>query len=151
LSSRQVGELYSAWRDGGTALRERIAAEPLLFLKTQQVAGKVESPREGLLRDVAVLAATARRAVRRLGEGATEHLSPLDHERIVAGLQLVRTEIRRLLEAVPEPEQEAFNARPQRAGSNPGAEEARALHSPHRAHPEGLEERGPQGVLLGVN
>lgn len=150
LSSRQVGELYAAWRDGSTTFRERIAAEPLLFLKTQQAVVKTETPREELLRDVAVLAATARRAVRRLGEGAAENLSPLDHDRIVAGLRLVRTEVRRLLEAVPEREEESFDARPQHTSSDPRAAEARALDPPDLAHAEGLQERGPQGVLVGV-
>ena len=36
LSTRQAGQLYAAWRDGSRLVRERILAEPELFLKTQR-------------------------------------------------------------------------------------------------------------------
>ena len=39
--TRQAGQLYAAWRDGSRVVRERILAEPELFLKTQrQRAGR---------------------------------------------------------------------------------------------------------------
>ena len=34
--TRQAGQLYAAWREGTRAVRERILAEPELFLKTQR-------------------------------------------------------------------------------------------------------------------
>ncbi len=34
--TRQAGQLYAAWRDGSRVVRERILAEPELFLKTQR-------------------------------------------------------------------------------------------------------------------
>ena len=34
--TRQAGQLYTAWRNGTRAVRERILAEPELFLKTQR-------------------------------------------------------------------------------------------------------------------
>src|ERR1700689_5012087 len=36
--TRQAGRLYTAWRKGTRAVRERILAEPELFLKTQRTA-----------------------------------------------------------------------------------------------------------------
>src|SRR5271154_4467385 len=36
--TRQAGQLYTAWRTGTRAVRERILAEPELFLKTQRQA-----------------------------------------------------------------------------------------------------------------
>ena len=36
--TRQAGQLYAAWRDGSRVVRERILAEPELFLKTQRQA-----------------------------------------------------------------------------------------------------------------
>ena len=33
--TRQAGQLYAAWRDGSRVVRERLLAEPELFLKTQ--------------------------------------------------------------------------------------------------------------------
>src|SRR5881227_271752 len=37
-NTRQAGQLYTAWRQGTRAVRERILAEPELFLKTQRQA-----------------------------------------------------------------------------------------------------------------
>jgi ParB family transcriptional regulator, chromosome partitioning protein len=37
-NTRQAGQLYTAWRKGTRAIRERILAEPELFLKTQRQA-----------------------------------------------------------------------------------------------------------------
>ena len=34
--TREAGQLYAAWRQGSAAIRERILAEPELFLKTQR-------------------------------------------------------------------------------------------------------------------
>ena len=34
--TRQAGQLYAAWREGSRVVRERILAEPELFLKTQR-------------------------------------------------------------------------------------------------------------------
>ena len=36
--TRQAGQLYAAWREGSRVVRERILAEPELFLKTQRQA-----------------------------------------------------------------------------------------------------------------
>src|SRR6266404_2395419 len=35
-NTRQAGQLYAAWREGTRVVRERILAEPQLFLKTQR-------------------------------------------------------------------------------------------------------------------
>jgi len=35
-TTRQAGQLYAAWRDGSRVVRERLLAEPELFLKTQR-------------------------------------------------------------------------------------------------------------------
>jgi ParB family chromosome partitioning protein len=37
-NTRQAGQLYAAWRDGSRVVRERLLAEPELFLKTQRQA-----------------------------------------------------------------------------------------------------------------
>src|SRR5258708_3449888 len=37
-STRQAGELYAAWRDGGPVLRQRLVEQPELFLKARRQA-----------------------------------------------------------------------------------------------------------------
>jgi ParB family chromosome partitioning protein len=43
--TRQAGQLYAAWRDGSRVVRERILAEPELFLKTQRQPPAVRAGR----------------------------------------------------------------------------------------------------------
>jgi len=67
--SRQAGEVYAAWRDGSARLRERILAQPELFLKAhQQLAPPPApaSPAADLLRDLEMVSAIVNRASRRL-------------------------------------------------------------------------------------
>ena len=57
FNSRQAGELYAAWRDVSTSIRQRILDSPELFLKAhQQVSPQPESPADELLRDLTHLA-----------------------------------------------------------------------------------------------
>ena len=66
LSTREVGELYAAWRGSGPALRERLLAEPRLFVKARRELEK-EPPTPsaaGLLRDLDLAGALARRVAR---------------------------------------------------------------------------------------
>ena len=42
--TRQAGQLYAAWRDGSRVVRQRILAEPELFLKTQRQPAACRSP-----------------------------------------------------------------------------------------------------------
>src|SRR3984893_14082590 len=51
--TRQAGQLYTAWRKGTRAVRERILAEPELFLKTQRQGGG-HPPRRGAKTEGAV-------------------------------------------------------------------------------------------------
>lgn len=66
LSSRQVGEIYKGWRNSRGDARTRILLDPMLFLRSQEAA-KVDKENpdtrgiEDVLRDVSILAATARR------------------------------------------------------------------------------------------
>jgi ParB family chromosome partitioning protein len=75
FQSRQAGELYAAWRDGSARLRERILAQPELFLKAhQQVAPPPPpaSPAAELLRDLEMVSAIVNRASRRLHAAVCE-------------------------------------------------------------------------------
>lgn len=71
FSSRQAGELYTAWRDASPSIRERILDSPELFLKAhQQVSPQPSSAAEELLRDLTMVFAIANRASRRLARAA---------------------------------------------------------------------------------
>lgn len=127
LSTREVGELYAGWRDGSHVSRERIIADPQLFLSAQRALRETPDdelgPREGLLRDVGVLGAVARRAHRRALDGMGAELTPLDYDRIFGGLRLATCEIQALVEVMQE-FQGADHAGPEHASSNPGVEGA---------------------------
>jgi ParB-like chromosome segregation protein Spo0J len=67
VSDREVGALYLAWRRADRAGKERIVAEPLLFLRALSATKTDESP--SLHKDLTTLAAIAWRASRRVRDG----------------------------------------------------------------------------------
>ena len=71
-NSRQAGQLYAAWRDASPAVRERILAEPDLFLKAQRQVVESSSSASTLLRDLEMALAIVTRADRRI----THELGP---------------------------------------------------------------------------
>jgi ParB family transcriptional regulator, chromosome partitioning protein len=71
FSSRQAGELYTAWRDASASIRQRILDSPELFLKAhQQVSPQPPSPADELLRDLTMVLAITNRASRRLARAS---------------------------------------------------------------------------------
>jgi ParB family transcriptional regulator, chromosome partitioning protein len=75
FTSRQAGALYAAWRDGSARIRQRILAQPELFLKAQQQvepSPSVSAPAAELLRDLEMVLAIVNRASRRLRVAAPE-------------------------------------------------------------------------------
>ena len=74
FTSREAGELYAAWRDSSSQMRSRILEEPALFLKAHREIAKQETetqpPTVGLLRDLEMVSAIARRAGRRWRQAA---------------------------------------------------------------------------------
>jgi ParB/RepB/Spo0J family partition protein len=71
FSSRQAGELYAAWRDGSSSMRQRILDSPQLFLKAhQQVSPQPASAAGELVRDLAMVVSITNRAGRRWARAA---------------------------------------------------------------------------------
>jgi ParB family transcriptional regulator, chromosome partitioning protein len=104
--SRQAGQLYAAWRDGTPKMRERILAEPALFLKTQRVAGAAKPPAVNLRRDLEIVIAILQRANRHVTEEAAgmddEQRQQTQHQ-----LDSARRQLDRISEHMgKEPEQE---------------------------------------------
>jgi ParB family chromosome partitioning protein len=66
-STRQAGELYAAWRDGGPMLRQRLLEQPELFLKARRQAQPPApaTPAAELMRDLDMVVAITTRAAQR--------------------------------------------------------------------------------------
>ncbi|EQD68707.1 ParB domain protein, partial [mine drainage metagenome] len=104
LRSREAGQLYAAWRGATPAVRERLLAEPQLFLKTQRQCEK--SPAAPamveLSRDLDVVIAMVRRANRRLRD-ATVELDLPQCAQTQAQIRLALEELNRLAIKLPQP------------------------------------------------
>jgi len=72
LTSRQAGQLYTAWRYSRVSVRQRILENPLLFLKAEQEAQPSASAPEttDLLRDLDMVLTITNRAGRKLSRAA---------------------------------------------------------------------------------
>src|SRR5262245_62991505 len=80
-TNRQIGQLYAAWRDGLPAVRERVLAAPLLFLKARHALDPVpEDAGRLLMNDLDMVAAVARRARRR--QGTLRRLLPSERQEV---------------------------------------------------------------------
>jgi len=108
LTNREVGQLYAAWRDGLPAIRERVLTAPLLLLKARQAIGPVPDDEGRLLMDdLDMLAAVARRARRRLRQGAFRRLLPPERQEVTRLGAAAGDEMARLAERLREEEDHA--------------------------------------------
>jgi ParB family chromosome partitioning protein len=108
--TRQAAQLYAAWRDGSHVVRERILAEPELFLKTQQqtLAGKPAAV--AFARELEMAIALLHRAGQRLSEALPE-MDDRQQEQAQRQLESARREIDRMAERIGK-EQEPTHAEP---------------------------------------
>ena len=113
LSSRQVGALYAAWRDGIPETQEKVLDDPLLFLRVRQAEQRDELSDgcRSLLRDLDVVAAVARRVMRRMGEGVMGHLLPPEQEEVKRALAVAHEVLARF-ERVAKEVDDAERSRP---------------------------------------
>lgn len=119
--TRQAGQLYTAWREGTRVVRERILAEPELFLKTQRQA-PVATPAavEQVERDLVMAIAILHRTGRRLAEALPEMTGP-QQEQAQGQIESARRELARMAERIGK-EQETKYAEPVATNRDPGAE-----------------------------
>ena len=111
LTNREVGQLYAAWREGLPAVRERVLAAPLLFLKARQAVGAVpEDEGRALMDALDMLAAVARLARRRLRHGVFRRLLPPECEEVGRLGAAAREEMARLADRLREEEDEHAGA-----------------------------------------
>ena len=103
LTSSDLGILYRAYQAGNWVTRQRLLEAPLAFLKSHkqaQMAPVVLEPGPGdnLLSDLEVLSSAARRADRRLRQGALRNLADLDRQELARCLEQAVHETQRLAE-----------------------------------------------------
>jgi ParB family chromosome partitioning protein len=119
--TRQAAQLYTAWREGSRVVRERILAEPELFLKTQrQSPGVKPAAFEQIERDLEMALAILRRAGRRLTEALPE-MNGAQREQTQNRIENVRRELSRMAERIGK-EQETKHAEPGAANRDSGTE-----------------------------
>ena len=98
--TRQAAQLYTAWREGSRVVRERILAEPELFLKTQRQPPVVKPAAfEQLELDLEMALAILRRAGRRLAEALPE-MNGAQQEQTQNHIESARRELSRMAERI---------------------------------------------------
>jgi ParB family chromosome partitioning protein len=119
--TRQAGQLYTAWRKGTRVVRERILAEPELFLRTQrQPPAAQPAAVEQVERDLEMAIAILHRAGRRLAAALTEMNGP-QQEQTQGQIESARRELARMAERIGK-EQEGKHAEPGTTNRDSGTE-----------------------------
>jgi ParB family chromosome partitioning protein len=141
ISVRQMERLYEGWRSGDEEQRERIAGNPLLYLRAdEQTAGPadpVEEEAKRLVADLKMTIAGLRRARRRLIEGVLTRVSPAEYL-IVTGLWSdVQQAYSSLNTTIDEEEVRAGSGHP---GGDPQAGPSGPEPKAYRPHPGRIEK-----------
>ena len=103
VTSADLGILYRAYQTGNWVTRQRLLAAPLMFLKSHkqaQTSSPIVEPGPGdnLLSDLEVLSSAARRADRRLRQGALRNLADEQRQELARCLDQSLHETQRLSE-----------------------------------------------------
>ena len=139
-SSRAMGRLYVAYMAGDARTRERLVADPLLFLRVDEEARRKPSdPSDQLLEDLRGLVALAVRVRRRVETWPGEPLSAEAHVKADVLLSRARNELERLSGLWPEEERDAGRAH---AAGDPAAAGAGARDAHDCASPGDLAGSG---------
>ena len=145
--TRQAAQLYSAWRQGSRLIRERILAEPELFLKTQrQPPAAKPAAVEQVERDLAMAVAILQRANRRLA-GAVAEMNSAQQEQAQRQIESARRELNRMAERIGK-EREPQHAEPGATNRDCGTERAGSENPRDRATAAGVAaERAPGSTI----
>jgi ParB/RepB/Spo0J family partition protein len=109
-NTREAGLLYAAWREGSRVVRERILAEPELFLKTQRQVPASRPAAAGVERDLEMAVAILRRTGRRLAAALPE-MDDLRQEQAQRQIASARQELERMATRIGK-EQQAPHVEP---------------------------------------
>jgi len=143
-NTRQAGQLYAAWRDGSRVVRERLLAEPELFLKTQRQAPAAKSAAVALDHDLEMAAAILHRAGRRLAEALPEMTGP-QQEQAQSRIESARRELDRMAARIGK-EHKAPHAEPGTTNRDSGTERQGSEQTRDRPRAEAVARDGAQGT-----
>jgi ParB family transcriptional regulator, chromosome partitioning protein len=145
--TRQAGQLYTAWRKGTRLVRERILAEPELFLKTQRQAPAAKPAAvEQVERDLDMVVAILRRTGRRLGE-ALPGMTGAQQKQAQDQMENARRELNRMAERIGR-EQEPKHAEPSPANRDSGTEREGSEQTRDRTGAAGVATDRAQSAAL---
>jgi ParB/RepB/Spo0J family partition protein len=149
LTSREVGDLYRAWRDGSWDVRRRVLESPELFLRARRELDALPvqvRPAKVLLQDLELVGKLARRAERKWREGSGV-MSPEEREEVKRCLEQALSDLSRLAKRMDEEEP---HAEPEPANGDPGAPHEGCGQTNDCAGAQGLAPGGPEGDPLGL-
>ena len=129
--TRQARQLYAAWREGSRVVRERILAEPELFLKTQRQPPSTSPAAVALERELEMAVAILHRAGRRLAEALPE-MDDRQQEQAQGQIESARRQLDRMAARIGK-EQEAKHAEPGATNRDSGTERAGSEQARDRA------------------
>ena len=148
-TTREAGQLYTAWREGSRQVRERILAAPELFLKTQrQPQAPAATEAAALARDLEMAAAIVQRANKRLNVALTE----MDGEHIEQAQQKIeqtRRELERMAQRIRK-EQKEKDAESKATHGDSGVERQQNEHPRDRPGAETIAAERTQSGALAV-
>lgn len=149
LTSREVGDLYKAWRDGSRDVRRRVLESPELFLRSLrelEEAHPVEvRAADGLLRDLDLLGKLARRAERKWREGSAV-MQPDERAEVKRCLDQALMDLGRLNGQV---DKEDAGAEPEHADCDLGTAPQGCGQADDCTDAHGLTRGGPGGDPVG--
>jgi hypothetical protein len=130
FSTRQAGEIYAAWRDASSSMRQRILDSPQLFLKAhQQVSPQPGSAAEELVGDLAMVLSITNRASRRWARAAPL-MGPNELESARRKIECVVKDLTHLAERI---EKEQKHAEPKSTDDNSGTAQPGSVPARDRA------------------
>lgn len=146
-NTREAGQLYTVWRKGSRVVRERILAEPELFLKTQRQP-PVAKPAavEQVDRDLEMALAILHRASRRLNEALAE-MNGAQQEQTERRIECARRELARMAERIGK-EPDKNHAEPGATNRDSGTERAGSEQTRDRARAAAVAPECAQGAAV---
>jgi ParB family chromosome partitioning protein len=151
FTTQEVGELYAAWRTGLLPIRQRVIADPKLFLRARRELEEEEPvavrAAENLLRNLDVAGAIARRALRQW-RAATTAMNLAERENVWLCLQQVMSDFTRLSDQI---EKENGYVESESADSDSGASPQGSGDAPDCKSATGLPECSQEGDPVGIN
>jgi ParB family chromosome partitioning protein len=143
-NTRQAGQLYAAWRDGSRVVRERLLAEPELFLKTQRQAPAARPAAVAVGHELEMAVAILKRAGRRLAEALPE-MTATQQEQAQCEMANARRELERMAARIGK-EQKVAHAEPGTTSRDSGVEHQGSEQTRDRARAEVVTGDGAQGA-----